>query len=405
MTFASSAVTERAVEQLLAMLRYKRPFATSGEFGFIKRFIDPYDPQVIASNRVIVVPKPDGSHSSTLFSCHTDTVHWKPGKQQVLHDADLGLIYKDDGEPLGADDGAGVFILLHMVQNAVPGTYVFHTGEERGGIGSALMADTEPGFIKRFERAIAFDRKGTEDVITHQSVGRCCSNLFAEALAAALNKVDASFSYAPSSLGLFTDTANYVDLIGECTNLSCGYEGEHTSGEMLDLGHLKQLAEAACKVDWDALPSARKAGERDEEDYFGWKGMRRWGKTSQRPIGSVPRALTFKGVYKGGSPAKRTEVFDDKTGTRHIVEIDERADEWDREQVDQYERAEDAARELFGALYENGLNRAYSSITYNEAVDFYIESPKYFEDLLDYIERGIYGRGDDGDVMAWVRGY
>ena len=31
--------------------------------------------------------------------------------------------------------------------------------------------------------------------------------------------------------GSFTDTANYTDIIPECTNLSCGYYNAHTQSE------------------------------------------------------------------------------------------------------------------------------------------------------------------------------
>ena len=30
--------------------------------------------------------------------------------------------------------------------------------------------------------------------------------------------------YATDPTGIFTDTANFVDIIPECTNISCGYE-------------------------------------------------------------------------------------------------------------------------------------------------------------------------------------
>jgi hypothetical protein len=362
MTFASSAVVDIDVARLLAMLRYRRPFASQGEEGFIRRFIDPLEPQVLAGNRVIVVPRPDGTASTTLFSCHTDTVHRNCSKQEVCYDKDLGVIYKEDGEPLGADDGAGVFVLLHMIRNQVPGTYVFHRGEECGGVGSALMFDTELEFLKGFDRAIAFDRKGTEDVITHQACGRCCSTDFAQALADALNGADPSFAYEPCSTGLFTDTANYVDVIPECTNLSVGYEGEHTYGEMLDLGHLRQLAEAACKVDWDALPTQRKAGDNDDLfSFHGWK-------------------LGSKHYLRGSN--------DDDAGL-----------------VDSWALAEDAASEVFGELYEKDLGRAYSSIRWDDMVEFCYADPEAVDELLSLLERGIYAKGDDSDVISWVRGY
>jgi hypothetical protein len=365
----SESVVDLAVVQLLAMLRYKRPFGSKEEDAFIERFIDPLEPQVVASNRVIVVPRPDGSDSRTLFSCHTDTVHRTGGKQKVVYDPQLDIIYKDDGLPLGADDGAGVWIMLQMIRHGVPGTYVFHTGEEVGGIGSSLMADTEPEFLQGFDRAIAFDRKGTQDVITEQMPGTCCSTKFAKALAAALNDAQPEFSYEPCARGIFTDTANYIDLIPECTNISVGYEGEHTGGEMIDVGHLTMLAEAVVKIDWDALPTHRDPKAEREQN--------RWWKDSDYDW--------CKEAYK---------------------------DAWDKEDgadlpsmEDRYKEADEMAYELFSTLYECGLNRAYEALRHDEVVDFYLEDPRGFKYMLEGLQAFDFDEGDDNGVISWVRGY
>ena len=213
--------------------------------------------------------------SRTLFTCHTDTVHNASlGQQVILHDLENGEVFKDDGQCLGADDGAGIWLLLEMIEAQVPGTYVFFRGEERGGIGSSGAATTGAEWFARFDRAIAFDRRGTGSVITHQGYGRCASNTFAQALAAGLNQHD-TLSYAPDDTGVFTDTANLVDLIGECTNVSCGYGNEHTKSEYLDLAHLHALRDACLKLDWEALPSVRQPGEEEKYDTrYGYYDVR-----------------------------------------------------------------------------------------------------------------------------------
>lgn len=365
MTFAPSKhksnIAERIqLAELLSILRYRRPFGSETEHQFIQRFISPLGPQVMASNQVVRIPLPDGSHSKTLFSCHTDTVHHEEGLQKVVLDVEFGVVYKDDNQPLGADDGSGVFLLLHMIRRGIPGTYVFHTGEERGGIGSALFAEMEPAFLQQFHRAIAFDRKGQEDVITHQGWSRCCSQEFASALALALNEADAgkAFDYAPCDTGVFTDTANYTALIPECTNISVGYEGEHTRAEMQDVNHLLALADAVVKIDWESLPTDRVA----EEEMYGYSWM-------------------DKDYY-----GSRLSTIDGK-------------------QEDRYAAAMEAASDFFGVLHEAGMSRAYHELRFDQVVDMYIEAPSEFEELYDGICNGHYDQRDEDSIMDFVCGY
>ena len=241
--------------KLLEMLGYKRPHGSESEATFIAKFIDtvPGMTQDAFGNRLLRL-----GHSTTLFSCHTDTVHRHPGTQKLVYDPGLNIIYKDDDEPLGADDAAGIWVLLQLIEARVPGLYVFHRGEECGGLGSHFIASQTPGLFDGIQRAVAFDRRGRHDVITHQASGRCCSDAFALALADELR-----MGHKPSSLGIFTDTANYTDLIPECTNVSVGYEHEHTANEMLDLDYLELLAQSAIAVDWEGLTTQRQPTQND----------------------------------------------------------------------------------------------------------------------------------------------
>lgn len=162
---------------------------------------------------------------------------------------------------LGADDKVGVYIMSRMIDAGIPGMYIFHVGEECGGIGSSFLAKTIPDTLKRFKRAVAFDRTGYENVITRQAGGDCCSTEFAKALGDQINinfpsKCENKFS--PCSGGVFTDTANYTAIIPECTNLSIGYFGAHGSGEHFDMVWLDHLfIPAILKVEWELLPTVR----------------------------------------------------------------------------------------------------------------------------------------------------
>jgi len=205
------------------------------------------------------------SHRS-LFISHVDTVHRVEGSNRILK---TDKKWFADGAALGADDGVGNALLMHMLWHNVPGYYIFSQGEECGGLGAKHIAKAHADLLVQFDRAIAFDRKGTDSVISHQGYGRCCSNVFAQALADALNETDDSMElmYSPDDTGVYTDTAEFTDSIPECTNISCGYMYEHTQKEELDMGHFDRLAAAVLLVAWDDLPVHRDPTVKEYKEY------------------------------------------------------------------------------------------------------------------------------------------
>lgn len=189
----------------------------------------------------------------TLFVAHVDTVHRETGANKIRKTQ--GKWYAD-GACLGADDGAGCAILMHMLHAQIPAYYIFTQGEEKGGIGAKYLADHSPELLACFDRAIAFDRRGIDSVITHQGWGRCCSDEFAAVLSGELC-ADGVLMYLGDDTGVYTDTAEFVDIIPECTNISVGYDNEHSDRETLDIFHFTALAAAVVKIKWDALPVER----------------------------------------------------------------------------------------------------------------------------------------------------
>jgi hypothetical protein len=202
--------------------------------------------------------------SPILWSAHTDTVSRFDGMQRVSLSAD-GTLSLASGKKnrralasgvLGADDTAGCFVLREMILRGVPGSYVFHYGEERGGIGSRAMARHEEKYLRAFQCAIALDRRGTSDVITHQMGMRCASDLFALSLADILNTQPVHF-YRPSDRGIYTDTAEYADIIPECSNIAIGYEHAHSAAETLDSAHVLRVLDALSETTIEKLTIAR----------------------------------------------------------------------------------------------------------------------------------------------------
>jgi hypothetical protein len=213
-----------------------------------------------------------GEPNGIMFCSHIDTVHRSKCETPVITIV-AGSIqaYTLDFKHrliLGADDTVGVWIMRRMVEAKIPGTYIFHRDEESGGGGSRYIAENAERMFAEvgpFSIAIAFDRRGTEDIITHQGSRRCCSEVFSDSLAEQLNK--GGLGYKSCDGGSFTDTKNYADLIPECTNISVGYYSQHSVNEYIDLVHLIKLSTAILEVDWSALQVAR---DPSLKEYKNW---------------------------------------------------------------------------------------------------------------------------------------
>lgn len=257
---------EYSVKDLLEMYSYKRPYQSATCNRFIKDFILPLEGIVTckdSKNYILDI----GDKPSVLFSSHTDTVHKNGGMQLVMYDKLDGMAWKEDKECLGADDATGVWLMLNMIHNKVEGRYVFHVGEEVGCIGSRDLSIKAEHWLEGIDYAIAFDRKGHTDVITHQRSKRNCSDDFAEALASELG-----MDYSPSDKGVYTDTAEYSRIVPECTNLSVGYEFQHTANETQDLEHVQKLLDALCNIEWAKLPVVRDPKDVEYLPYTGGYG-------------------------------------------------------------------------------------------------------------------------------------
>lgn len=219
-----------------------------------------------------------GENPTTLFASHLDTATQQ--LTNVHHVINEGICSTDGTSILGADDKAGVTIMLNMIEHNVPGIYYFFLGEEVGCLGSKDLAKrVKESNLENIKRVISFDRRGTDSIITFQMSKRCCSDKFALALAKELNEKCALdntnnvvFNYKDDNTGLYTDSAQFIDLYPECTNISVGYKNEHTCKEYQDLNFLEKLANVAVLVDWENLPSERDHTKVEYKSYGGYYG-------------------------------------------------------------------------------------------------------------------------------------
>jgi len=208
-----------------------------------------------------------GESPSCMFTSHLDTA--TSANTVVNHVIKNNIISTDGKSILGADDKAGVTVMLFMIENKVPGLYYFFLGEEVGCVGSKklsgkLKSKIEDKTFSDITKVISFDRRGYDSVITFQSSSRCCSDEFAKALSEEFNKVESSFSYKPDPTGVYTDSAQFTRIYPECTNISVGYKSEHTFSEQQDIAHLELLAKACIAINWESLPVVR---DKDKYEY------------------------------------------------------------------------------------------------------------------------------------------
>jgi hypothetical protein len=194
--------------------------------------------------------------TTTLFTCHLDTA--TTADTTVTHVFEGNIIKTDGKSILGADDKAGVTIMLYMIENKIPGLYYFFLGEEVGCQGSRKVANKfKNDNYDGIKKVVAFDRKDNNSVITFKGYQRGCSDTFAISLCKELNDADSTFSYKTDDSGGSTDSFQFMDIIPECTNISVGYNYEHTYAEKQDIVHLDKLAKACLKVKWEKLPVER----------------------------------------------------------------------------------------------------------------------------------------------------
>lgn len=251
----------RITRKFKQLTRYTYPYGT--ELGLLPYLPNGYKEDGLGNYYLQI-----GENPSTMFTCHLDTACSE--KEKVTHVQNGNIIGTDGTTILGADDKAGMVVILYMIENKIPGLYYFFEGEEVGCVGSSSLSSVweETDFSKYIKKVVSFDRRGTDSIITDQAFGECCSNEFAIELSNQLNSTEFGFNFSPDPTGVYTDSAQFMDLVPECTNISVGYYNEHTKSEIQDIEFLRRLCKGVCLVDWESLPVVRDNKLYWEDNYW-----------------------------------------------------------------------------------------------------------------------------------------
>lgn len=191
--------------------------------------------------------------SNTLFVSHLD--NYCETVKKVSHKFDNEFVLTDKTTILGADNKAGVSVLVSMIAKKIPGHYVFFRAEELGCVGSLDFKKNNYKGLMKYNKCIAFDRKGYSDIVYCQNDINTASLEFSNILSNEFSKFS-NIKYKATEGGV-TDSGSFKYLIPECINLSVGFFANHTVLEKQNLAFLQQLANTVCKIDWENLPTFR----------------------------------------------------------------------------------------------------------------------------------------------------
>lgn len=146
---------------------------------------------------------------------HVDTVY-KDSPEFIFHDAEAKAMWSPMG--LGADDRAGIFAILKLLQIGYRPTVIITKGEERGGIGAYELVYMFPK-NDDLKFLIQLDRSGFNDAVFYD-----CDNKKFE-------KYITGFNFE-TDWGTFTDISILAPVWGiAAVNLSVGYINEHSEIE------------------------------------------------------------------------------------------------------------------------------------------------------------------------------
>jgi len=250
------------------LLSTKRPNYSKGIQGVINHIINLAPPGSLVKTDKLGSLWIDTrfDKSRTMFAAHLDTVEKKGQEGKIpIEITPSGIVRSiEHNAVMGVDDGGGVAMIVSFLLAGIPALYLFTQGEECGGL-PAKFAINDP-WVHDLDRCIAFDRKGTKDIVADQARGILASRTFVEDLSSRLGM---GHSWA---IGSYTDSSEFYNQIKEIVNISIGYEANHTAWETLDYNYFKALRKVCLTLDWETLPTIggdKSAGRNSISKYWG----------------------------------------------------------------------------------------------------------------------------------------
>lgn len=182
----------------------------------------------------LLARKDCGQGPVVLLSAHLDTVMPYPPRRRIIEN---GTILKSSEGILGADDRAGIAVILELLdfipRSRFQGTVkvAFTVEEEIGCMGSKHI---RPDFLSNVDVAIVVDRKGTRDIVTSYAdrVTFCPREYGRIFERAGVLSGMPDWKMTPGGM---SDALVFAQLGIPSVNLSVGYHHPHTDWETLDV--------------------------------------------------------------------------------------------------------------------------------------------------------------------------
>lgn len=163
---------------------------------------------------------------------HLDTV-FEPAKE-VYYDTRKNVMWSPTG--LGADDRAGIFAIIKIIEAGYRPYVIFTTDEEKGGFGADSFANDYLDPPVDLKYIIELDRRGEKDCVFYE-----CDN--------------EKFTKYVEQFGFEKAWGSFSDISFICpswrvagVNLSIGYKDEHTYGETFHIDHFFNTVNKVMKM-------------------------------------------------------------------------------------------------------------------------------------------------------------
>jgi hypothetical protein len=194
------------------------------------------------------------------LAAHMDTVFDKPPKD-IFYDTRKNVMWSPEG--LGADDRAGVFAIIQIVQSGLRPHIILTTDEEKGCIGAEALSKFDCPF-EELNYVIELDRRGTNDCVFYD----CDNKDFVDYVE--------KFGFT-ETWGSFSDICEFCpewEVAG--VNLSIGYKDEHSFQELLYVSSMFATIEKVKKMlSEENIPFFKYI---PSPYYYNWKGTSSWSK-------------------------------------------------------------------------------------------------------------------------------
>ena len=180
----------------------------------------------------------DGKGATVLLSAHMDTVKGVLADKKIVENN--GVIMADKGA-LGADDRAGIAIILTVLRNLKKLNFnghikvAFSREEEIGCVGAGKI---DPKWYEGTDLAIVVDRRGNRDIVAGCGMA-FCSNEVGFFMEDASKMIDMDWKCVEGGI---SDAMVFAENGINSINLSAGYMNEHTEREFVVLNDMKDTA-------------------------------------------------------------------------------------------------------------------------------------------------------------------